>query len=68
MINVMFSVNTYDRDGDISKRCIDLHFSDNDILRLSGLNEFDSLIRQLQDMRQELSENWADKNSYIEPR
>ena len=68
MINVMFSVNVYDGDGDIARRCVDLHFSDHGILRLAGLNEFDDLISQLQHMCHELAENWEYKNSYIEPR
>jgi hypothetical protein len=58
MVDVGFSVDMHDKDGDVVDSCLMIHFNDTFLLRLSDLNEMDILIKKLQNIRQEISENY----------
>jgi hypothetical protein len=57
-MDVTFSVNMHDKDGDVFDKCILLHFNDTFILKISDLKELDNTIKQLQDIKTEITENY----------
>ncbi len=57
MIDVGFSIDMHDKDGDKFDDCLMLHFNDTFLLRLADLKDLDSLIKQLSNIREELYEN-----------
>ena len=56
MINVEFSIDMHDKDGDRFDECLMLHFNDTFLLKLADLKDLDSLIKQLSNIRKEVSE------------
>ena len=56
-IEIGFSKNMYDKDGDIMDDCILLYFNDTFILRVADLDDLDSVITQLQFIRNEIATN-----------
>ena len=57
MNKTAFSVNTYDRDGDLITEGIFLHFGDTAIKVADNLAEFDVFVNSLKCMRKEIVEN-----------
>lgn len=51
-----FSINLYDKDGDIYKNCILIHL-DKTIIVLKDKTELDKLIKDLQKIKKEINEN-----------
>ena len=58
-MDIGFNINMYDQDGDVSDNCLLLHFDNTFILRLSDLKELDQVIKQLQDIKSEITENYT---------
>ncbi|MCM5682931.1 hypothetical protein M8A51_25695 [Schlegelella sp. S2-27] len=56
-IDVLFSVNEYDRDGDLVTRGIFLHFGRTTLRVADSLSDFDGFIEQLRSIRAEIDEN-----------
>jgi len=44
--------------GDYDNKCIKIYFSYSHVLIVKDLKEYDDLILQLQNMRDEIKENW----------
>lgn len=61
-INVLFSINRYDRDGDINEIGIWLHFGDTSVKVAETLEDLSGFINQLKEMFQEIEENYELKN------
>jgi hypothetical protein len=55
-MDITFSINQYDYEGDIFDKCILLHF-DNFIIRLNDLDELDQMIEQLINIKYEIEES-----------
>jgi len=57
--NPAFSINLYDKDGDIYEECINIHLRDKSgfILQFENLDAYDSFVKNLQFMRKEIVEN-----------
>ena len=54
----LFSVNSYDRDGDISSKGIFLHFGDVRIKVADSHRGFDAFVKYLETMSEEIIENY----------
>jgi hypothetical protein len=59
MIEVGFSIDMHDKDGDKFDDCLMLHFNDTFLLRLADLKDLDNLIKQLSNIREEVSANYG---------
>lgn len=59
MIEVGFSIDMHDKDGDKFDDCLMLHFNDTFLLRLADLKDLDNLIKQLSNIREEVSLNYG---------
>lgn len=58
-MNITFSTNMYDSDGDIVKSGIILHFEKTGfMLRIKNLDELNSMINNLQRIHKEISETY----------
>jgi hypothetical protein len=57
-MDIGFTVNLHDKDGDVFDKCLLLHFNDTFILKISNLKELDNIIKQLQDIKTEVKENY----------
>lgn len=57
-INITFSINRYDKDGDVINKGIYLHLNDLVNLRLKNLDSLSNLITQLQEIEKEIKENY----------
>lgn len=53
-----FSINQYDRDGDLFDKCVLGHFDSNTILRFENLKEMEILIEKMQSAVAEIKENY----------
>lgn len=58
-VEVGFSIGMNDRDGDKFDDCLLLHFNDTFLLRIADLKDLDNLIKQLSDIREEVSANYG---------
>ena len=58
MIDIGFSIDMHDNEGDVVDSCILLHINDTFILKLNNMSELDNTIKQLQDIRKEISNNF----------
>jgi hypothetical protein len=58
-MNIGFSIDQHDKDGDKFDDCLLLHFNDTFLLRLSDVKELDEVIKELQDIRTELVDNYG---------
>jgi len=61
-MKVSFSINTYDRDGDIVEKCVNLHINDNITLHFERVAEYEAFHKRLLLMQQEIEETWQDHN------
>lgn len=51
-----FSINQYDRDGDITQECVSIHLDDSFTVHFKNLDELNELILNLQNIRNEIKE------------
>jgi|LakMenEpi03Aug12_release.lakeMendotaPanAssembly.Ray.scaffolds.fasta_scaffold00478_64 hypothetical protein len=58
MKEILFSVNEYDKDGDLINKSILLDFN-KFIIRLDDLEDLEDLINQLVDIKKEIQENFT---------
>ena len=58
-MNIGFSVDMHDKDGDKFNDCLLLHFNDTFLLRLADVKELDEVIKKLQDIKTEVVENYG---------
>lgn len=56
--DIMFSVNTYDKDGDVVDEGIFLHFGETVVKAADTFSDFRSLVGHIQSMVNEISENY----------
>lgn len=56
-MEIGFSVNEYDSDGDIWDRCVKIYFGENVIIKFKNLLELDEAIYQLQKCSKEIKES-----------
>jgi len=58
-MDVTFSVNLYDEDGDIYQEGIFLHINENTILKLKSSDEMERFINRLENCLKEIRENYC---------
>lgn len=58
-MNIGFSIDMHDKDGDKFDDCLLLHFNDTFLLRLADVKELDEVIKKLQDIKTEVVENYG---------
>jgi len=58
ILNITFSKNLYDKDGDIYDDCIVLHLTENTLLRVESIEEIKNIASQLIKIAKELDENY----------
>ena len=58
-MNIGFSIDMHDKDGDKFNDCLLLHFNDTFLLRLADVKELDEVIKKLQDIKTEVVENYG---------
>jgi len=56
LTKVLYSINRYDRDGDISEEGIYLHFEDTIIKVADNIKDFDKFCEQIIDINKEVQE------------
>lgn len=57
-MDIGFSIDMHDKDGDKFDDCLLLHFNDTFLLRLADVKELDEVIKKLQDIKKEVVENY----------
>lgn len=62
IMNVGFSVNQHDEEGQVWSKCLLLHFGDNFIIKYKDLSELTDLIKQLKKIEKEVSNNYGLSN------
>jgi len=55
-MKLAFSLNLYDYEGDIFEEGIYLHIDDNVMLKLKDISDIDSIINQLQNIKNEMEQ------------
>ncbi len=58
-MDIGFSINQHDKDGDKFDDCLLLHFNDTFLLRLADVKELEEVIKQLQTIKNEVVENYG---------
>ena len=58
-MDIGFSIDMHDKDGDKFDDCLLLHFNDTFLLRLADVKELDEVIKKLQDIKTEVVENYG---------
>lgn len=58
-MDVGFTINRHDSDGDITQKCIMLHFDKHLILELADMKVLASVIKQLKKIEKEIKENYS---------
>lgn len=58
--DILFSVNEYDKDGDITERGIFLHFGETRVKAAENLEEFRSIYNQIANIIDEIEKNYPD--------
>ncbi|WP_182006310.1 hypothetical protein [Priestia aryabhattai] len=61
-LDITFSVNLHDDEGDVYSECILLHIGEQMILKVDNLKQYEDLIDQLKSMRSEIAEVWNRNN------
>ena len=51
---ITFSVNEYDRDGDVTEKGVFLHFGDTRVLVCDFVEEFPDVLQNIEDIKKEL--------------
>ena len=57
-MDLMFSVNRYDQDGDLLDKCVELWLNKDYSIHFHDLNAFKKFIDTLNQMLPEMTENW----------
>lgn len=57
---ILWSINEYDKDGDITEEGIYLHLGNTKIRVATDLEDFRIFLTDLNDMLPEITENWGD--------
>ena len=57
-MEIGFSIDMHDKDGDKFDDCLLLHFNDTFLLRLANVKELDEVIKKLQNIKTEVIENY----------
>lgn len=57
---ILFSVNSYDKDGDITDEGIFLHFGDTCVKAASTLQEFRGIVAHFESMIDEIEQNYPE--------
>lgn len=57
-VSVLFSINEYDRDGDLVATGIFLHFDNTRVKVADDLKSYGAFIQQLVDMKEEITDTW----------
>lgn len=55
MMEITFSQNFYDRDGDVWDECILIHCGDNTVLRFGDMNDLSKFIEGVKKCRDEIA-------------
>jgi endo-1,4-beta-mannosidase len=55
--DIAFSVNRYDRDGDLVEKGVFLHFGETTVKAAKSAEEFRSIVRHMEAMVNEIDEN-----------
>jgi len=53
-----FSINLHDKDGDVYQECLLIHLEDKCILQLKNKADLEELIKNLNQIKKELEENY----------
>lgn len=56
--DITFSINQYDKDGDVIDKGIFLNFGDTSIKVAANFAEFKTIVWQMEKIVKEISENW----------
>lgn len=62
LYDILFSVNDYDRDGDINDEGIFLHFAETKVKVADNLDEFKIVVERIAEMTKEIEENYPEIN------
>ena len=57
IMTVLFSVNTYDSDGDICDKCVLLHLNDTTTIKFDSVDELENFANDILEMLPEIKEN-----------
>ncbi len=57
--DIVFSVNEYDRDGDVTDEGVFLHFGETRVKAADSIDDFRSIVQHMKDMVSEIEENYA---------
>jgi hypothetical protein len=57
-MKLTFSVNRFDNEGDVIDNCILLHINETTILKLVNMEELNNVIKQLENIKNEITENY----------
>lgn len=58
-MEIGFSINMHDKDGDKFDDCLLLHINDTFLLRVADVKELNEIIKKLQDIRTEVVDNYG---------
>lgn len=61
-MQVMFSVNRYDKDGDVVEKGVYLWFGETSVRVAGGLDDFKKFLERLNGMAPEIEEVWKGEN------
>lgn len=64
-MEITYSLNQYDENGDKYNDCLILNLDDNFLLKLKDIDELDKVINQLKDIRKEISEELSSKGDWF---
>ncbi len=57
-MEIAYSINQYDKDGDKHDDCVIIHINDTFLLRLSDVSELELFIKKLQNIKNEINETY----------
>ena len=58
-MDIGFSIDMHDKDGNKFDNCLLLHFNDTFLLRLADVKELDEVIKNLQDIKADVVKNYG---------
>ena len=57
--DIVFSVNEYDRDGDVTDKGVFLHFGETRVKAADSIEDFRSIVQHMKAMVSEIEENYT---------
>ena len=57
--DIVFSVNEYDRDGDVTDKGVFLHFGETRVKAADSIDDFRSIVQHMKTMVSEIEENYT---------